>query len=76
VAIFDWFLKKQTEVMSLIKVILGRVELAGRDPASILLIDHELGHRHWTRIRSQQERGTRRGRENAWNDGPRFMGLA
>lgn len=60
VALFDWFLKRQTEVVSLVRVIVGRVHLAGRDPAGLLLIDHELSHRHWSRIRQVQERGSRK----------------
>lgn len=58
--LMEEFIREQTEVVSLDKVVLGRMQLAGNDPAALLLIDRELGHAYWSRTRPHHHRGRRR----------------
>ncbi|HLO01807.1 MAG TPA: ferritin [Symbiobacteriaceae bacterium] len=57
------FIREQTEVVAVAKVILGRMQVGGMDPAGILLLDRELGHRHWSRTRHSRDRRSGRSRK-------------
>lgn len=61
-ALFEGFLREQTQVVGMAKVILSRMQLGGTDPAGLLLLDRELGHRHWSRTRPRRGRYNGKGR--------------
>lgn len=44
-AFLQWFLTEQTEEEAEAQVIVGRLQLAGQNPAAILMLDQELGQR-------------------------------